>query len=75
MGETRPRDGRRTIDMKQFRGRCGKCKNEEEKGALYAEMMTVVREKDERGEEEERGGKRRDGHKGERRGEEEGLRR
>jgi len=31
--------------MKQFRGRCGKCKNEEEKGALYAEMMTVVREK------------------------------
>ena len=33
------------IDMKQFRGRCGKCKNDEEKGALYAEMMTVVREK------------------------------
>ena len=33
------------IDMKQFRGRCRKCKNEEEKGALYAEMMTVVREK------------------------------
>jgi len=33
------------IDMKQFRGRCVKCKNEEEKGALYAEMMTVVREK------------------------------
>ena len=33
------------IDMKRFRGRCGKCKNEEEKGALYAEMMTVVRDK------------------------------
>ena len=33
------------IDMKRFRGRCGKCKNEEEKGALYSEMMPVVRDK------------------------------
>jgi len=33
------------IDLSQFRGRCMKCTNDEQKGNLYAEMMAVVRTK------------------------------